>query len=178
MGEAVEAITEREHQIDTDYGAWNLLRDTLKEAESEDAVHLGNALIGPVSERMSALTGGRYGALDIGPQLQTGGIEFGGERRDPASLSLGTQEQLATLLRLSIAEALDSFIVMDDQLTQSDPERMKAIRDMLRTAARNIQVVVFTCRPDDYLAGGEGERVGVGTQAVDLTTKMTRGAGS
>lgn len=172
--EAVEAITEREHQIDADYGAWNLLRETLMEAETEDAVHLGNALVGPVSERMSALTGGRYGELDIGPQLQTEGIEFGGERRDHASLSLGTQEQLATLLRLSIAEALDSFIVMDDQLTQSDPERMEAIRDMLRTAARNIQVIVFTCRPDDYLTEGEGERVGVGTQAVDLTTRITR----
>ena len=36
----------------------------------------------------------------------------------------------ATLLRLSIAEALDSFIVMDDQLTQSDPQRMEAIRDL------------------------------------------------
>ena len=152
--EAVEAAAAKEREVDLDYGAWTLLRDALQEAESEDGAHLGNALVGPVSERMAALTGGRYGAVEIEPQLQTSGIELGGITREYRSLSLGTQEQLATLLRLSIAEALGSFIVMDDQLTQSDSGRIGKIRGMLQEAAKQVQVLVFTCRPQDY---GDGE---------------------
>ena len=167
--EAREAVAQREHEIDVDYGAWSLLRDTLKEADSEDAVHLGNALVEPVSERMSALTGGRYGPLALEPDLQTRGIEVGGARRDYETLSVGTQEQLATLLRISIAEALDSFLVLDDQLTQSDPERIDWLRGLLRSAADQIQLVVFTCRPDDYLTSEDAA-----VHAVDLTGVVKR----
>jgi uncharacterized protein YhaN len=175
--EAVAAAAEREREMDVDYGAWNLLRETLKEAESEDAVHLGNALVEPISQRMSALTGGRYGNLSLEPQLQASGIDLGGERREHASLSVGTQEQLATMLRLSIAEALGSFLVLDDQLTQSDPERMGWIRDLLRASAQEIQVVVFTCCPGDYLTTEEMGSAACdndGARAVDLTRIMTR----
>ena len=51
------------------------------------------------------------------------------------------------LLRLSIAEALDTFIVLDDQLTQSDPARMTWMRNLLEAAAARIQVIVMTCHP-------------------------------
>ena len=36
--EAVQAIDRREHELDLDYGAWQLLRNTLQEAEAADAV--------------------------------------------------------------------------------------------------------------------------------------------
>ena len=49
-------------------------------------------------------------------QLEAAGIQTaGGERRFDV-LSVGTQEQIVLLLRLSIAEALEAFIVLDDQL--------------------------------------------------------------
>ena len=57
--EAVEAASAKEREVDRDYSAWSLLRDMLEEAESEDSVHLGNALVEPVSKRLSALTSGR-----------------------------------------------------------------------------------------------------------------------
>lgn len=174
--EALIAASEREHEADIDYGAWRLLLETLKEAESEDAVHLGNILVNPISERLTALTGGRLSNLSLGPHLQTHGIELGGAPRPHEALSLGTQEQLATLLRLSIAEALGSFLVLDDQLTQSDPARMDWFRDVLRTCADAIQVVVFTCRPEDYLTADEVGRVPLdGTVcAVNLTSVVER----
>ena len=80
--EAVQAIDRREHELDLDYGAWQLLRDTLQEAEAADAVHLGKALVEPITKRMAQLTGGRYGNLVIGPKLETEGIELGGTQRD------------------------------------------------------------------------------------------------
>ena len=159
--EALAAIGRREHELEVDYGAWKLLRETLAEAQKEDAAHLGDALVKPVSERMSELTNGRYERVGIGPQLDATGIRLGGDERAFADVSVGTREQIALLLRLSIAEALESFLILDDHLTQSDPKRMAWIRNLLGKAAKNIQVVVMTCHPDAYLTGAE--------HAVDLT---------
>ena len=164
--EALTAIDRREHELEVDYGAWKLLGDTLAEAEKEDAAHLGDALVKPVSERMKALTGGRYEEVGIGPQLDATGIRLGGDERSFGDVSVGTREQIALLLRLSIAEALESFLILDDHLTQSDPERMAWIRDLLGQAAKNIQVVVMTCHRDAYITGNE--------HAVDLEKYITR----
>ena len=164
--EALAAINRREHELEVDYGAWKLLRETLAEAEKEDAAHLGDALVKPVSERMRKLTNGRYEEVGIGPQLDATGIRLGGDERDFGDVSVGTREQIALLLRLSIAEALESFLILDDHLTQSDPKRMAWIRNLLGEAAKNIQVVVMTCHPNAYIAGGE--------HAVDLTQCITR----
>ena len=164
--EALAAIDRREHELEVDYGAWKLLRETLAEAEKEDATHLGDALVKPVSERMSKLTNGRYEEVGIGPQLDATGIRLGGDERDFGDVSVGTREQIALLLRLSIAEALESFLILDDHLTQSDPKRMAWIRNLLGEAAKTIQVVVMTCHPNAYLIGAE--------HAVDLTQCITR----
>ena len=164
--EALAAIDRREHELEVDYGAWKLLRETLAEAEKEDAAHLGAALVKPVSERMSKLTNGRYEEVGIGPQLDATGIRLGGDERDFGDVSVGTREQIALLLRLSIAEALESFLILDDHLTQSDPKRMAWIRNLLGEAAKTIQVVVMTCHPNAYLIGAE--------HAVDLTQCITR----
>ena len=166
--EAVVALEERERELDLDYGAWRLLQEALVEAEQEETVHLGKALVPPVSERVAALTGGRYGDLAIGPQLEAAGIQTAGAERKFDVLSVGTQEQIALLLRLSIAEALEAFIVLDDQLTQSDPERMTWMRDLLEAAASRIQVVVMTCHPEHY-AVENGRR-----HVVDLSSCVRR----
>ena len=166
--EAIVSLEESERELDLEYGAWRLLHETLGEAEKEDAVHLGNALVQPVSERMTALTVGRYGEVAIGPHLEATGIQTAGGERKLDVLSVGTQEQIALLLRLSIAEALDTFIVLDDQLTQSDPARMTWMRDLLEAAAARIQVVVMTCHPEHYVAG-DGHR-----HVVDLSSCVRR----
>jgi uncharacterized protein YhaN len=67
-------------------------------------------------------------------------------------MSVGTREQLSTLYRLSLAEYLKTTVVLDDQLVQSDDTRMDWFRALLVEKARNFQIIVFTCRPDDYLS--------------------------
>jgi hypothetical protein len=52
-------------------------------------------------------------------------------------LSVGTREQLATLLRLAIAEQLRSAIVLDDHLVQTDATRLAWFRQTLRSAANH-----------------------------------------
>ena len=74
----------------------------------------------PIAERFRELTHSRYGALDLGPNLETHGIHAAGERRDVSLLSMGTREQLSTLFRLSLAEKLGSLVgqLAHDNLTK------------------------------------------------------------
>ncbi len=165
--EEVATLDSRERELELDYGGWQLLKEVLKEAEEEETAHLGRALVKPVSQRMAALTGNRYGDVAIDAQLNPGGIELGGDERDFAALSAGTREQIALLLRLSIAEALNSFVILDDQLTQSDRGRLTWMRDLLGTASADIQIIVLTCHPDDYTMAGA-------CHTVDLEQRITR----
>jgi len=55
------------------------------------------------------------------------------------------------LYRLSLAEYLGTTLVLDDQLVQSDDTRMDWFRALLAEKARAFQIIVFTCRPGDYL---------------------------
>lgn len=149
--EAVALAHEQEHALEHDYNAWELLRATLKEAEQEEGVHLGKALGGPVAQRFGELTSGRYGRLALGPNLEAQSIAALGEDHSISSLSIGTRDQLSTIFRLSLAEQLQSTVLLDDQLTQSDYDRLKWLRGLLKELAATTQIIVFTCRPSDYL---------------------------
>jgi uncharacterized protein YhaN len=72
--------------------------------------------------------------------------------RGTEHISVGTREQLSTLYRLSMAEYLCTAVVLDDQLVQSDVTRMDWFRALLAEKAHSFQILVFTCRPGDYLA--------------------------
>jgi uncharacterized protein YhaN len=98
------------------------------------------------------LTRRRYETVQLTAQLATDGIVVSGAVRPTEQISVGTREQLSTLYRLSLAEYLGSTIVLDDQLVQSDDGRMDWFRALLAEKARNFQILVFTCRPTDYLA--------------------------
>lgn len=165
--ERVEAVREREGDLEVEYEAWKLLAETLREVEQQETAHLGKALVGPVSSRISALTDGRYGDVAIGPELDAGGVRFAGKVRTFGELSVGVREQIAILLRISIAEALGAFVVLDDQLTQTDRRRMAWLRELLEDAARRIQIVVLTCHPQDYGASP-------GAHVVDLAGRVQR----
>ena len=165
--EAAQALARREQELELDYQAWQLLQETLREAEQAGSAHLGSALVQPVSERIAGLTAGRYGELALGPQLDATGIELGGSEREFAALSVGTREQIALVLRLAIAEALGTFVVLDDQLTQTDETRMQWMRRLLAQAAEGSQVIVLTCHPLDYEAESPDH-------VVDLSALLTR----
>jgi Protein of unknown function (DUF3363) len=153
--EALRILRENERDLEIDYDAWALLRETLLDAEQEEGVHLGRVLGEPIVQRFSDLTEGRYGKLTLGPDLETGTISIAGDGRSIETLSVGTRDQLSIIFRLTLAEQLRSAVVLDDQLTQSDAQRMIWLRNLLRQTSANIQILVFTCRPADYLSPAE-----------------------
>ena len=152
-------------------------------AETAEGRHLGEALGEPVHDRFAALTGRRYGALALGRDLRAEGLEVAGALRDVGALSEGVRDQLATILRLAIAEHLGTALVLDDHLVQTDPARVAWFRELLVDVGRRAQIVVLTCRPEDYLhdderpGDGEAVRDADGVRAIDLRQVIHR-AGS
>jgi chromosome segregation ATPase len=183
--EIVQAISQaraREHEIAIEYDAWRMLVETLRETESAQGTNLGKALAAPVSARFRELTGGRYGRLEMGPHLDSAGIQVAGNLRELDTLSAGTQDQLATLLRICVAEQLRSSIVLDDHLSQSDPDKVGWFNNVLRNAAKQIQIVFITCRPSEVLnqvelpSGTDSVKVAAAglLHAIDLTRVIKR----
>lgn len=155
IDDAIRGAQAEQHQIEVEFSAWKLLVEALRSSEATEAQHLGRALATPVSDRFRKLTGGRYGAVELDAQLAAQGLHAAGHLRDISVLSAGTQDQLATLLRLCIAEHVKSSIVLDDHLSQSDPGRIAWFNNALRTAAMGVQIIVITCRPGELLSPEE-----------------------
>jgi DNA repair protein SbcC/Rad50 len=185
LKEACVAAETRERELEVDANAWLLLRDTLREVENEEGAHLGRALAIPVTARFEELTAGRYRGLRFDAALKAEALEAistsaGGDEVLEA-LSVGTRDQLAALVRLTIADQIKSTIVLDDHLVHTDPTRLLWFRDVLHRTAVNTQVIVLTCRGEDYLSGSDLPVDGVSTdlaggtiRAINMARALTR----
>src|SRR5690606_20172854 len=103
--------------------------------------------------RFADLTRNRYTHVDLGTDLKTHGFTLAGvagDLRPVTALSAGPQEQLSTLFRLCLAEALQTAVVLDDHLSQTDSQKMQWFRDALDEVAQKAQVVVISCWPEHY----------------------------
>jgi hypothetical protein len=149
--EAFELATRQEREIEAEYEAWKLLLEQMKEADAAQASNLGHALGPAIAGRFRELTRRRYETVELSAQLGTDGVIASGAVRPVDEISVGTREQLSTLYRLSLAEYLHSTIVLDDQLVHSDDGRMGWFRALMVEKAPCFQILVFTCRPTDYL---------------------------
>ena len=186
LRDAVEAFNQaerHEREVEAEYDAWNLLLEQMKKADADQASNLGQVLAPAVAKNLETLTQKRYEDVRLSAQLGTEGVVAAGGVRATERLSVGTREQLSTLYRLSLAEYLSSAVVLDDQLVQSDNLRMEWFRALLAEKAHSFQIVVFTCRPGDYLAPGatvpKGKAVHKDTdsgfvRAIDLDRAVTR----
>jgi hypothetical protein len=166
--DAWDKAVQAEGALEIEAESWKLLKETLREVENEEGTHLGRALAGPVDQRFAELTRGRYDRIELGPSLRTGGVALSGGasgREILGGLSVGRKDQLATVLRVTIAEQLRSAIVLDDHLVHTDPFGMEWFFATLARVAAKTQVIVMTCRPADYV---QRESVGAAANAVNL----------
>jgi hypothetical protein len=151
--EALDELKKVAEDVELEYRAARYLLDVLKAEEEKQASHLGRCLAKPVTEIFAEFTSGQYTQIVLDSGLRFQGVMVKASERDLASLSVGTRDQLATIVRLALAAHLKSAIVLDDQLAQSDPGRLVWFRDWLRASVRDHehQIIVITCRPLDYL---------------------------
>jgi len=181
VGEQVERAQEalavalvREKELEVDAEAWKLLCETLRAVENDEGAHLGRALGGAVTTKFAQLTAGRYEKLRLGTGLETEGLGVTGLTNAPEvldALSVGTRNQLATLVRLTIADQLKTAIILDDHLVHTDATRLAWFRETLMKVSLNAQAIVLTCRPGDYLASTE---LPEGTAFRDAAAGMVR----
>jgi hypothetical protein len=78
-------------------------------------------------------------------------LERNGQDEDIAVLSGGMREQLGVLTRLAFARLLAKGgrtvpVILDDALVYSDDDRIERMFDALHRQARDLQIIVFTCR--------------------------------
>jgi len=126
-----------------------LLRDTLEEVRTETSL----TYVGPVTTRakrhIERLLPGSE--LIFADDLGLAAISRGGSPEDCVSLSRGTQEQLAVLTRLAIADLLREegrpvSLILDDPLVYADDTRLDLMTEILSEAAQHMQVILLTCR--------------------------------
>ncbi len=166
---AREEVLDRER---TEMAALRLLNE-IRSVEAARTSHLGRTLAGPITKTFRALTDGRYDQIELDPDLRTHDIAALGAPREISDLSVGTREQLATLIRLAIAAHLQTALVLDDQLVHSDSARLKWFSQLLRSSVRehSHQVIVFTCRRGDYLSA-DGRAEDGSVAVVDLEAQL------
>lgn len=136
----------------------------------EEQTTMANRLTQPLADKMSGYLQCIFGA-DARAQVELEANQFQRLRLVRPDLGIGAfgfdelsggaKEQVASAVRLAMAEVLAADydgclpIVFDDAFAYSDPERVSKVQRMLDLAAsRGLQIIVLTCNPADYAALG------------------------
>ena len=142
-------------QLEREGQAWRLLAERLAAADQSAR----EALVAPIGERLRPLIRRVFPGAE--PELDP--ERFGlthlcrdGAREAFDQLSVGAREQVAILVRLAFAGLLADregeapCLILDDALVYADEGRFDAMKAILQRAARELQIIVLTCRPRDY----------------------------
>ncbi|MBK9611314.1 AAA family ATPase [Candidatus Amarobacter glycogenicus] len=89
--------------------------------------------------------------IELSEALQIMRVTRSGEWLDVGQLSVGMREQLSVLTRLACASLVSASdgapVVLDDVFGWADPIRLQKLGPILADAARETQVLLFTCHP-------------------------------
>ena len=133
--------------------ALKLLRETLVECQTKEKKKLFEPVIreiGPLARQV--IPGIEF---EFGEDFAASDIIRNGVTETIESLSGGTQEQIAVLTRLVFArlkakQGYPTPVILDDALVFSDDYRISEMFDALNTVAKDVQVIVLTCRQKSF----------------------------
>lgn len=145
--------TERE-ACEREIGALQLLRTTLEDAERETVERYFAPLTRAIRPAIEMLF--PRADLRMNEDFTLDGLTRGRTEEKIEHLSDGTREQLAVLVRLGFADMLQAqgrpaMLVLDDALCFSDAARTDRLFDILTDAAKRMQIVIMTCRAEQFL---------------------------
>jgi DNA repair protein SbcC/Rad50 len=159
VAEAEEELAAAQETLDRVRTLDDVLQTTRRFlSAAQERVHrsIAPVLAGKVGHRLVQVTGGRYSEVVIDPEsLRVKVRDASGAWRNADLLSHGTAEQVYLLLRVAMAEILTSNgancpLLLDDSTVQSDPQRTRAILDVLHEVSTEHQVILFS-QEDDVL---------------------------
>jgi hypothetical protein len=138
-----------QREADAVWHAWEALDAAAREARE--------TFLGPLTKRLEPYLALLMpeAELTLDDRLTLTGLRRDGREEPFAQLSVGTREQLAIVTRLAFADLLAEHgepvpVIFDDALVFADEHRFHCMQLVLRLAARRHQVLVLTCRPNDY----------------------------
>jgi len=123
----------------------------LREALDQARQQAQERLVTPVVRRVAPYLREIFPESDLhlDTEWQVLGLRTGQTPEPFHLLSGGAREQLSVVIRLGLAEVLGEGgrlpVVLDDALVNSDPARVAGMLRVLWAAARNLQIVVFSC---------------------------------
>jgi chromosome segregation ATPase len=147
---------------------------TLKKSLEASRAAAREAYFEPVKKELRPLLGMLHGGADFemdSENMLVSKILRGGVEDEIEALSGGTAEQIAILTRLAFARLYQKDgrhvpVVLDDALVHSDDERIGKMFTLLTHAARDQQIIVFSCRNRAFSdLGGERARVEIEAMA-------------
>ncbi|MAD35396.1 MAG: hypothetical protein CMO30_08210 [Tistrella sp.] len=146
----LEFCEEERRRSECEVQVLSLLLSTLRAAEQDAKERYLSPVLNRVRPYLQLLFPGAEITIDENLRI-VGVVRDAGYEEAFHHLSMGTQEQIAVLIRLAFAEMLveqghPATVILDDALVFSDDRRMSRMFDILNMAARNVQVVIFTCR--------------------------------
>ena len=145
----LKAVNRKISHLEDTYEALELAQKALSAATTELQRRFAPRISKRAQELFLRLTGGRYQQITLGEDLSLSArTENEDTLRSSQWRSDGTVDQLYLALRLAVAEELtpDAPLVLDDALVRFDDKRLAVALDILKEAAENKQVIVFTCQ--------------------------------
>jgi len=135
--------------------AIKLLYETLTDCERQAKEHFLEPVVQKLRPFLTDLFADSRISLDS-KAMEITHMERNGLLERYEDLSVGTREQLSVLTRLAVAQLLNekgqpSVVILDDALVYSDERRMAKLKEILVKLATQLQVIILTCRPSDYL---------------------------
>lgn len=135
--------------FDADVRALRLLGDTVRSQQAE----IREQYFAPVMRELQPLLGQVLtdSELVLGDGFVPSHLRRNGREEPCESLSGGTREQIAILTRLAFARMMARKgrampVILDDAIVYSDDERIERMFTALTMAARDVQMIVLTCR--------------------------------
>ena len=141
---------EQRKRYEREVSVLTLLLSTLRSAETEAKERYLSPVLQRVRPYLQLLFPGAKIAIDENLHI-VGVVRENDYEESFAHLSMGTQEQIAVLVRLAFAEMLvehghPATVVLDDALVFSDDRRMGRMFDILNLVGKKVQIIVLTCR--------------------------------
>lgn len=156
LGDAVELEAEigrlaEENARDTAaVAAIELAQRAVETADNELRAQFSPQLAREAGTILAELTGGKYAAMLLEPDMSLSVREAGGTVMHRANaMSCGTSDQMYLALRLAMSRRLlppDAPLILDDALVNFDDARAAAALALLRREAGTRQIILFTCR--------------------------------
>ena len=163
---AVKEVELAEEELDSK--AWKLLLDAVTRKRQEQLSAVLEPVTSRVTDNLRYIVGSKYSRVNFSEKVfpETVAVQGMDGPKDVGSLSFGTKEQIYLLTRLALADLLSAderrVVVLDDPLAHTDPTRLKRTIEVIDRVSRKAQVMIVTCRGDDYLGFEEPRVIEIG----------------